>query len=402
MISGYAQHGLNEMAISLFQEMQAYDVHPNHVTITSVLSACAQLGALTVGKWVHELISKYRLDPNIYVSTALIDMYAKCGNIVKARELFHEIPDKNVVSWNAMISGYGLHGLGHEAVKLFCDMFHLGITPSEVTFLCVLYACSHAGLVDEGNKIFECMVHDYNVEPFAEHYACMIDLFGRSGQLQKAVDFIKKMPVEPGPQVWASLLGACLIHKATDLARTASDRLRHLDPENTGHYVSISNIYSADRNYAAAASVRQVAKNRRLAKTPGCTLIEVGNTSHVFMSGDKSHPQSAAIYKKLEMLIAKMKVAGFQTEASSTLHDVEEEEKELMVNVHSEKLAIAFGLISTEPGTEIRIFKNLRVCIDCHNATKFMSKITDRIIIVRDANRFHHFQDGVCSCGDYW
>ncbi|GAB4838121.1 Pentatricopeptide repeat-containing protein At4g30700 [Ancistrocladus abbreviatus] len=402
MISAYAQIGLTEKAISLFQEMQSCDVHPNPITVTSILSACAQLGALSLGKWVHDLIEKESFESNIYVSTAVIDMYAKCGSIFQARKLFDEMPEKNVVSWNAMISGYGLHGYGHEAVSIFNEMLHLGVHPSAVTFLCVLYACSHAGLVIEGDEIFHSMVQNHGFEPLQEHYACMVDLFGRAGQLDKALDFIEKMPIKPGPVVWGALLGACKIHKDTELARMASDKLHELDPENVGYYVLLSNIHSADGNYSEAALIRQVAKKRRLEKAPGCTLIEVGTTPHVFTCGDKSHPQAAAIYAMLDKLMAKMKEAGFQTETITALHDVEEEEKELMVNVHSEKLAIAFGLISTEPGTEIRIIKNLRVCVDCHNATKFISKIMERVIIVRDANRFHHFKDGVCSCGDCW
>ncbi|GMY35596.1 pentatricopeptide repeat-containing protein At4g30700 [Fagus crenata] len=401
MISGYTQNGFTEMAISLFREMML-EVRPNPVTITSILSACAQLGALSLGKWVHGLIKSENLESNIYVSTALIDMYAKCGSIVEARRLFDLMMDKNVVTWNAIISGYGLHGHGNEAINLFNEMLHSRLPPTGVTFLCVLYACSHAGLVRNGNEIFHSMVHDYGCQPLPEHYACMVDILGRAGQLNEALKFIEKMPVEPGPAVWGALLGACMIHKDTNLAHMASERLFKLDPENVGYHVLLSNIYSADRNFLKAASVRQVVKKRKLAKTPGCTLIEVGETPHVFTSGDQSHPQATAIYKMLEKLTGKMREAGFQSETVTALHDVEEEEKELMVKVHSEKLAIAFGLISTEPGTEIRIIKNLRVCLDCHNATKFISKITERVIVVRDANRFHRFEDGVCSCGDYW
>ncbi|KAL8168084.1 hypothetical protein V2J09_009583 [Rumex salicifolius] len=402
MISGYAQNGLTEEAISLFQEMQVCNVHPNPVTVTSILSACAQLGALSLGKWVHELIKRESFDANVHVLTALVDMYAKCGSISIARQLFDSMPERNVVSWNAVISGYGLHGRGHEALRLFHEMSHLGITPTRVTFLGILYACSHSGLVTEGNDIFHSMVHEHGLEPLPEHYACMVDLFGRAGKLDKALEFINNMTVEPGAVVWGALLGSCMIHKNTNMAHIASSRLLELDPENVSHYVSLSNVYSSDHNYRQAALVRQVAKNKRLAKSPGCTLIEIGERPHIFKSGDRSHPQSAAIYAMLEKLMGKMKEAGYQTETKPALHDVEEEEKELMVNVHSEKLAIGFGLISTEPGTEIRIIKNLRVCLDCHNATKFISKITQRVIVVRDANRFHHFKDGVCSCGDYW
>ncbi|KAL6226105.1 hypothetical protein ACLB2K_000070 [Fragaria x ananassa] len=401
MISGYTQNGHTDTAISLFREMMS-EFSPNPTTVTTILSACAQLGALSLGKWVHGLIKSKNLESNIYVLTALVDMYAKCGSIVEARQLFDMMPEKNVVTWNAMISGYGLHGDGHEAMKLFNDMLDSGIPPSGVSFLSVLYACSHAGLVREGDDIFHRMVHNHKFVPLAEHYACMVDIFGRAGQLEKALEFIKKMPVEPGSAVWGALLGACKIHKDTKLARLASEKLLELDPDNTGYYVLLSNILSADGNFPKAASVRQVAKHRNLAKTPGCTLLEIGDTQHVFTCGDRSHPQATAIYKMLDKLTGKMREAGFQTETGTALHDVEEEEKELMMNVHSEKLAIAFALISTAPGTEIRIIKNLRVCLDCHNATKFISMITQRVIVVRDANRFHHFKDGVCSCGDYW
>lgn len=401
MISGYTQNGLTETAISLFRDMMS-EFTPNPVTVTTVLSACAQLGAISLGKWVHGLIKSKSLGSNIYVLTALVDMYAKCGSIVEARQLFNLMTEKNVVTWNAMISGYGLHGDGHEALKLFNEMLETGIPPSGVSFLSVLYACSHAGLVREGDEIFHKMVHNHRFEPSAEHYACMVDIFGRAGQLEKALEFIKKLPVEPGSAVWGALLGACKIHRDTKLARLASEKLLELDPDNTGYYVLLSNILSADGNFPKAASVRQVAKHRNLAKTPGCTLVEIADTPYVLTCGDRSHPQATAICKMLEKLTGKMREAGFQTETGTALHDVEEEEKELMVNVHSEKLAIAFALISTAPGTEIRIIKNLRVCLDCHNATKFISKITERVIVVRDANRFHHFKDGVCSCGDYW
>lgn len=401
MISGYAQNGLTEAAISLFREMMPV-FSPNPITITSILSACAQLGTVSLGKWVHGLIKSKNLESNIFVKTALVDMYAKCGNIKEARDLFDLMTEKNVVTWNAMISGYGLHGHGHQALELFKEMLHSGVAPNGVTFLSVLYACSHSGLVREGDEIFKSMVLDHGFEPLPEHHACMVDILGRAGRLEQALEFIIRMPVEPGVVVWGSLLGACMNHKDTRIARVASKKIFELDPGNTGYYVLLSNIYSADRNFPKAAMVRQVVKNRKLEKTPGCTLIEIGETTHVFTASDRSHPRANEIYAMLDKLTRKMKEAGFQIETLTVLHDVEEEEKELMVKVHSEKLAIAFGLIATEPGTEIRIIKNLRVCLDCHNATKFISKITERVIVVRDANRFHHFNDGVCSCGDYW
>ncbi|KAI3701615.1 hypothetical protein L6452_26819 [Arctium lappa] len=402
MISGYAQNGVTDNAIALFQQMQKLKIPPNPTTITTILSACAQLGAQSLGKWVHDLAKKENFESNIYVSTALIDMYAKCGSIEEARRVFDTMPEKNAVTWNAMISGYGLHGHAHEALKIFDEMVDSKVPLSGVSFVSVLYACSHAGLVKEGEEIFHAMVQDHGFEPLPEHYACMVDLLGRAGELQKAFDFIMKMPVEPGPAMWGALLSACKTHKNIELARLASDKLFELDPENVGYHVLLSNIHTADKNYHEAASVRQVVKNRNLAKTPGCTLIEIDKIPHVFTSGQQSHQETEAIYAMLEKLMGKMREAGFRTDTVTALHDVEEEEKELMVKVHSEKLAIAYGLMNTERGSEIRIIKNLRVCIDCHNFTKFVSKITERVIVVRDANRFHHFKDGQCSCGDYW
>ncbi|PIN08236.1 hypothetical protein CDL12_19193 [Handroanthus impetiginosus] len=402
MISGYAQNGQTEMAISLFQEMQKLDIRPNPVTITSILSACAQLGALGLGKWVHDLIKKESFESNIYISTALIDMYMKCGSIDEARSLFDMMREKNVVTLNAMISGYGLHGHGKEALILYNEMLISGIPPTGVTFLSILYACSHAGLVEEGERIFNSMVYDHGFEPISEHYACMVDILGRAGKLEKALEYISKMPIKPGPAEWGALLGACMIHKNANLARLASKQLFELDPENVGYHVLLSNIYSTNNNYSQAALLRQLVKKKNLTKTPGCTLIEVKGHPHVFTSSDQSHPQSEAIYMMLEKLMGKMKDAGYLAETVTALHDVEEEEKELMVKVHSEKLAIAFGLIMSEEGEEIRIIKNLRVCLDCHNFTKFVSRITERVIIVRDANRFHRFENGACSCGDYW
>ncbi|CAA0819996.1 Pentatricopeptide repeat-containing protein [Striga hermonthica] len=402
MISGYTQNGQTAMALSLFHKMQKLDIQPNPVTITSILSACAQFGALGLGKWVHDLIKNESYEPNIYVSTALIDMYMKCGSINEAECVFHIMEEKNIVTWNAMISGYGLHGYGREALKLYDEMLLSGVNPTRVTFLSILYACSHAGMVAEGQRIFNTMVYDHGFEPSSEHYTCMVDILGRAGKLEDALKFINEMPIKPGPAEWGALLGACMTHKNASLAQLASDRLFKLDPENVGYRVLLSNIYSTNQNYSHAALLRQVVKKKNLGKTPGCTLIEINGLQHVFTSGDKSHPDSVAIYNMLEKLMGKMKDAGYLAETVTSLHDVEEEEKELTVSVHSEKLAIAFGIMMSEEGEEIRIIKNLRVCLDCHNFTKFMSRITERTIIVRDANRFHHFENGVCSCGDYW
>eukprot|EP01018_Ginkgo_biloba_P019689 Gb_04894 [translate_table: standard] len=402
MIVVYAQNGYAREALSLFNQMQLTDVKPDMATILSVLPACAHLAALQQGKWIHGYIIRSGFESYVSVGNSLIDMYAKCGSVQIARHFFDKMSERNVVSWNAMIAGYGMHGHGEDALRLFSQMQQMGMKANNVTFVCVLSACSHAGLVDEGRQYFYAMIQDYCVTPRMEHYACMVDLLGRAGCLDEARDFIEKMPLEPGANVWGALLSACRIHCNIELGEYVAKRLFVLEPENAGCYVLLSNIYAAAGRWDDVAKVRTVMKDRGLKKTPGCSLIEVNNKVHAFFVGDRSHPQSEKIYIMLETLDGQMKAAGYVPSTKFVLHDVEDEVKEHMLFSHSEKLAIAFGLISTRPGKPILITKNLRVCGDCHSATKFISKIVKREITVRDANRYHHFKDGLCSCGDYW
>eukprot|EP01018_Ginkgo_biloba_P030428 Gb_08964 [translate_table: standard] len=402
LIAGYAQNGLANEALKLFRQMQLADVKPNPVTIASILPLCSYPAALQQGKEIHDYIIRNGFESNVFVGSALIDMYTKCGSIEFARQVFGKMPQRNVVSWNAMIVGYGIHGLGEDALATFDHMQHVGMKPNNITFTGVLSACSHAGLVDEGWKYFHRMNQDYCIRPSMEHYACMVDLLGRAGRLDEAENFVKNMPVEPSAVVWGALLGACRIHCNLELAERVAVRLFELEPENAGNYILLSNIYAESGRWDGVAKVRTMMKDTGVKKRQGCSWIEVKNSVHEFLVGDSLHPQSDEIYAMLETLAAQMEEAGYIPDTSFALHDVDEEEKEDMLCSHSEKLAIAFGLISTCPGTIIRITKNLRVCGDCHHATKFISKIVGREIIVRDATRFHHFKNGLCSCGDYW
>eukprot|EP01018_Ginkgo_biloba_P029405 Gb_03473 [translate_table: standard] len=402
MIAGHTQSAHANEALILFHQMQLAGTGPNSVTIVSVLLACAHLAALQQGKRIHGYTIKSGLESNELVGTALIDMYAKCGSLEIARHYFDKMLNRNVVSWSAMIDGYGMHGFGDDALELFFQMQQTGMKPNHITFVSVLSACSHTGLVDEGWHYFDSMVQDYCIAPRVEHYACMVDLLGRAGHLDEAQDFIEKMPLEPSACVWASLLGACRIHSNIELGERVAEHLFDLDPKNAGCYVLLSNIYAAVGRWDDSEKVRTIMKGRGLKATPGCSLIEVNNMIHAFFVGDRSHPQSDKIYALLQTLAGQMKEAGYMPNTNFVLHDVDKEVVEHMLSSHSEKLAIAFGLINTSPGSPIRIAKNLRVCGDCHSATKFISKIARREIIMRDANRFHNFKDGFCSCGDYW
>eukprot|EP01018_Ginkgo_biloba_P037439 Gb_29879 [translate_table: standard] len=402
MITGYSQNGHADDACTLFQQMLLAEVKPDPVTMASVLQACAHLGALTQGKWIHRCILRSGLEADVSVGNSLVAMYAKCGSVEIARRVFDKMSERNVVSWSAMIAGYGMHGHGQDAVALFVEMQQTDTKPDHITFICVLSACSHAGLVDDGWQYFNSMIQDYCITPGLEHYACIVDLLGRAGHLQEAQDFIKMMPLKPDAGVWGALLSACRVHCNIQLGECVAEHLFALEPKNAGYYVLLSNIYAATGRWDEVAKVRTMMKESGVRKTPGCSFIEVNNRLYAFIVGDRSHPQSEKIYATLEALARQMEAAGYVPNTNFVLHDVEEEAKEHMLCSHSEKLAIAFGLINTCPGTTIRITKNLRVCGDCHTAAKFISKIVRREIIVRDANRFHHFKHGLCTCGDYW
>eukprot|EP01018_Ginkgo_biloba_P008611 Gb_26723 [translate_table: standard] len=402
MIAGYAQNGYFDEAMKLIREMQLTDVEPNSDTFASVLSACANLTALYEGKEVHVDIIRRGFESDVFVGSALVDMYAKCGSIECARGVFDKMPRRDAVAWTTMIVGYAMHGCSNEVLKLFEQMQHFGTKPDHVTFIGVLSACCHAGLLDDGWRFFDCMNQDYHITPTVEHYCCMVDLLGRAGHLDEARDFINKMPINPDASVWASLLGACRARGNVKLGEHVAERLLELDPKNASHYVLLSNIYALGGRWDDVQKVRNMMKERSVKKIPGCSWIEVKNKVYSFRVGDSSHPQTDKIHAKLETLSGQMKEAGYVPNTNFVLHDVEEEQKEQILCYHSEKLAIAFGLINTSPLTPIRIVKNLRVCGDCHHATKFISKIVAREIVVRDSNRFHHFKDGHCSCGDYW
>jgi len=403
LITGYAQNGLASEAIDAYNMMgECRAIIPNQGTWVSILPAYSHIGALQQGMKIHGRLIKNSLYLDVFVATCLIDMYGECGKLEDAMSLFYEIPRETSVPWNAIISSLGIHGHGKEAVQLFKDMQAEGVKADHITFVSLLSACSHSGLVDEGQWCFDLMQKDCGVKPNLKHYGCMVDLFGRAGYLEKAYNLVNNMPIQADASIWGTLLAACRIHGNAELGTFALDRLLEVDSENVGYYVLLSNIYANVGKWEGAVKVRSLAKDRGLRKTPGWSSVVVGSVVEVFYAGNQTHPQCTEIYNEIRVLNAKMKSLGYVPDYSFVLQDVEEDEKEQILTSHSERLAIAFGLISTPPKSPIRIFKNLRVCGDCHNATKYISKITEREIIVRDSNRFHHFKDGFCSCGDYW
>ncbi|CAN7061765.1 unnamed protein product [Brassica oleracea var. botrytis] len=410
MITGYVFSECHEDALLVLHKMQYFerkanraDLKPNSITLMTILPSCAALSALAKGKEIHAYSIKNNLAAGVAVGSALVDMYAKCGCLHNARKVFDRIPIRNVITWNVIIMAYGMHGNGQDAIDLLKMMMVQKVKPNEVTFISVFAACSHSGMVDEGLRIFYNMQNEYGFEPSSDHYACVVDLLGRAGRVEEAYQLINTMPLDfDKAGAWSSLLGACRIHNNLEIGEIAAQNLVQLEPDVASHYVLLANIYSSAGLWEKATEVRRKMKEKGVRKEPGCSWIEHGDEVHKFIAGDSSHPQSEKLHGYLEALWEKMRKEGYVPDTSCVLHNVEEDEKEVLLCGHSEKLAIAFGILNTSPGTVIRVAKNLRVCNDCHQATKFISKIVDREIILRDVRRFHHFKNGTCSCGDYW
>ncbi|EOY05819.1 Pentatricopeptide repeat superfamily protein [Theobroma cacao] len=389
-------------ALYLFNEMQHSLVKPNEVTLAALISACANLGALTQGTWAHVYVLKYSIKVNYYVGTALIDMYSKCGCLGLAYQLFDQLPERDVLCYNAMIGGFGIHGYGQRALELYEKMKFQGLVPDDVTFIVIMCACSHVGLVEEGCKIFDSIKEVYGKEPRLEHYGCLVDLLGRAGRVQEAEEKLREMPMKPNAILWRSLLGAARVYGNLELGEVALKQLIELEPEISGNYVLLSNMYASIDRWEDAKRVRKLMKDHGINKIPGSSLVEVNGAMHEFLTGDKRHPCTSEIYSKLEEVGRRLQQYGHNPRTKEVLFDIDEEEKEDALTYHSERLAIAFALIASDSTAPIRIIKNLRVCIDCHESTKLISVIYGREIVVRDRNRFHHFKEGTCSCLDYW
>jgi len=402
MIFGHVKCGEGHKALELFQKMQQEGVHPDAVTFVGVLNACASIMALEEGRHAHEQIIRSRCESDFFVRSSLVDMYAKCGSMEDACRVFNIMPSHDVVSWNALLGGFAMHGQHKEALVHFERMCEEGVHPNDITFVCLLSACSHGGFVDEGLRLYALMTTVYRIPAKLEHYTCMVDLLGRAGHLQEAENMIQGMPCKPNAAIWTALLGACRIHGNVEMGERVAKRVLELEPKNAAGFVLLSNLYAATGNLELSESVERQRKERDVKKQPGRTWIEVNDVVHTFVVDDQIHPQVIKIRAELKRLSSLMHAAGYVPDTKFVLHDVEEEEKVFHLCHHSVKLAIAFGLMSNDPGTPLRIVKNLRVCEDCHTSTKFISKIVRRKIIVRDANRFHHFENGVCSCKDYW
>ncbi|XXG78319.1 hypothetical protein AAC387_Pa08g2283 [Persea americana] len=417
MIARYAQSDQSEAALELFRQMRQAIVVPNQFSFCSVLQACATMEALKLGEQAHCHLVKVGLNSDIFVVNALIDVYAKCERIEDSINLFSNLLHKTDVTWNTMIVGFTHLGYGEEALRLFHQMLDARerdalrtfekmsgtkMKPSSITFVGVLSACGSMGLVDRARSYFSLMTEKYGIKPSMEHYTCMVRLLGHAGHLDEAMKFIKKIPLEPSVMVWRALLSACIIHKDVEVGKASAQKVLEIEPHDESTHVLLSNLYAAAGRWDNVANVRKSMRLKGVKKEPGLSWIEIQSEVHAFTVGDKMHPHMRVINAMLEWLHRKINKAGYVPNVNVVLHDFEEDQKEHFLWTHSERLALAFGLVRTPFGSPISIIKNLRICPDCHAVIKLISKVVNREIVVRDMNRFHHFEYGICSCGDFW
>ncbi|KAF3543258.1 hypothetical protein DY000_02008622 [Brassica cretica] len=403
MISGLADNGFGEEGLMLFSCMRKEGFEPCDYAFSGVIKSCAVLGAYCNGQQFHAQLVKIGFDSSLSAANALITMYAKCGVVEEARRVFITMPCQDSVSWNALIAALGQHGHGAEAVGVYEEMLKEGIKPDRITFLTVLTACSHAGLVDKGREYFDSMETVYCIPPGADHYSRLIDLLCRSGRFSEAESVIKSLPFEPTAQIWEALLSGCRVYGNMELGIIAAEKLFELIPEHDGTYMLLSNMYAATGKWEEAARVRKLMRDRGVKKELACSWIEVETQVHKFLVDDTSHPEAEAVYNYLKELGKEMRRFGYVPDTNFVLHDVESDgHKQDMLITHSEKIAVAFGLMKLPPGRAIRVFKNLRTCGDCHNFFVYLSRVVRRDIVLRDRKRFHHFRNGECSCGNFW
>lgn len=401
LVMGCVQNDKFEEACNQFWVMRREGILPDEASFSTVLHSSSSLAALHQGTAIHDQIIKLGYVKNMCILGALITMYAKCGSLGDAYQVFEGIEDHNVISWTAMISAYRLHGCGNQVIELFEHMLSERIQPSHVTFVSVLSACSHTGRIEEGLGYFDSMKKIHDVNPGPEHYACMVDLLGRAGRLYEAKRLMESMPMKPTPSVLGALLGACRKYGDLKMGREVAEKLFEMEPHNPGNYVVLSNMYTRSGKMEEANEMRRLMGVNGIRKEPGCSWIDVKNLTFVFTAHDRSHSSSDEIYKMLEKMEKLMRKKGYVAETELVTNNPDENEEQGLW-FHSEKLALAFGLLILPIDSPIRIKKNLRTCGHCHAVIKLASTIFGREIIVRDINRFHRFADGFCSCGDYW
>eukprot|EP00250_Pteridium_aquilinum_P015521 c22629_g1_i1 orf=234-1814(-) len=395
LMGGYAHHGDGKHVIYLLGKMEDEGLKPDEVTSVFALKACSTLGALEHGCKAHTSIIENGFEPNNFVSNTIMDMYISCGSLDNALVVFDRIPRKTVVTWNTLLSGFIQHGQFYTALKLFNDMQEAGFKPDEVSILCYLSACSRAAFVGHGCGLFKSMLGDYDIEPSLKHYNCMVDMLGQAGYLSETEDLLEINPFRTDVVGWTSLLTSCRLHANVSVGRRCFDKITTMDYADATGYVLMSKIYGQAGMWDDVRRIEELRQCVNGWKKPAKAYIEVDNMLHSFSVNENQHPQSADIYEKINSLTRKVEEDEERMPKDSMIFEARKGDS---LCGHCEKLAVAFGLLSTPSGTTIRVAKNIRMCSDCHFLIKTITRIEKREIIVKDAYCIHHFQDGACSC----
>ncbi|KAJ4733152.1 Pentatricopeptide repeat superfamily protein [Rhynchospora pubera] len=399
MIGAYVERRCFKEALEIFQAVQTGDLELGELTVVNVLTACAELGALETGEWVRCFLDRNNINVSNSIGNALIDMYVKCGTVGNAMWIFDKMHDRDKQTWNTIIVGLANNNHGENALDMFVKMLKSGERPDEVTFCSIFTACANAGMIDKGRELYISMIDSYGMMPNVNHYCCMVDLLCRAGRLKQAFETILNMPMRPNADTWGTFLDACKTFGSIEMGEFAAKNLMELNPDDITAYVLLSNLYAKCNRWEDQRRIREIVQKKGINKEPGCSFIEVKRVVHEFESGGGTHPLIEEIHSKLREINGKLKVFGYNSDGSEVFSEVFSVKK---IFWHSEKVALAFGLLSSGPHATIRIVKNFRTCSDCHKAIKLLSKLYSREIVLRERNRVHHFRDGSCSCRDYW
>ncbi|CAO2171378.1 unnamed protein product [Urochloa humidicola] len=384
------EHGNVKEALEVLAMLQENGTVLHAHQYFRLMQACGDASALEEARVIHCQISESSIVLDTEVQNKILEMYAKCGSMEDAKKLFSSMDHKNLSSWNTMLSGFVHNGHGEEAIDFFDQFKQTGDKPDSVMFTHIFLACGILGSVDEGMLNFESMQKDFGITPTMEHYASIVSMLGQSGYIAEAHEFVERMPVEPSIEVWENLMNMCRLNGFLELGDCCAQIIERLDSSRL-------NEQSKMGLFPVGAS--DLAKEKEKKKA---SVAEARSKVHEYRAGDRSHPDTPKIYEELRYLSAHMKEAGYIADTRFVLHDVDQETKEDALLAHSERLAISYGLMTSAARSPIRVIKNLRSCGDCHTAFKIISKLVGRLIIARDAKRFHHFENGVCSCKDYW
>ncbi|KAI3467280.1 hypothetical protein Pfo_023943 [Paulownia fortunei] len=279
MMCGFSQNGYSKEALSLFDEMYAKSIDMDEVTLLSVIQACSNLGFIDKGKWIHHKLITFGVRRDMYIDTALANMYARCGDLQMAQRVFDNMTERSIVSWSSMIGGYAMHGHIDDSISLFNRMVELRIKPNDVTFMNILSACSHAGYVEKGKFYFNSMVKDFGIIPNSEHYACLVDLLSRAGDLNGAYEVINSMPLPADASIWGALVNGCRIHHRMDFLNSIKRDLLNMYADDTGYYTLLSNVYAEGGKWNEFTMVKSKMRNLALKKVPGCSMIEIESSS---------------------------------------------------------------------------------------------------------------------------